>query len=147
MTDTKSYGAGNFTSCGYIVEWRLKPESAVIGCVNGNTDVKAEWRQAPYTAIKMVLGPDASAMVRPIIQGPFAERLAEYDVVERDVGEAIIACLKTGIKRSMRQHIEWRLVRVTLHLSHRIEAAPQQEESNGDKFQEMADEMLGGGND
>lgn len=139
--DRKDYGNGNSTAVGYLVEWRLRPESAAIAEFNDFHDAKEIWKRAPYEARKMTLSGGAESMVRPVIQDYFGDQMAEHNIVDRDVGEAIIACLKTNLHPKMRKHIEFRLTRVKLHKSFRIVEDPNSDPS-AEEFQTTIGDAL-----
>ena len=117
----RDHESSDSTLIGYYVEWRLKPGSEAIADINATHDVKNKWTRAPYKAKEFILQGESATLIRPLIKGYIAERLARYDIVTKEVGIAIIACMKTGIIRpEMQKHVEWRLQCVELKESYSV---------------------------
>jgi len=120
-TERTSYSKGNSTCYGYIAEWRLKPESAVLKTLLPYPDVSPKWAQALYTVSELArLGPDANKLVRPYIHEIDTFNKSQHGLVNELAAEAIIACLKTVVRYNMIEHIEWRTVRIRLTSSHEM---------------------------
>ncbi len=118
--DRENYGSGTHTCYGYIAEWRLKPESTILEKLLGPFDVTAKWQRAPYALSELKrLGPDASKIIQPYLPAHDFGR-ASHGLATWDVAIAIIACIKTGLKKNLLPHIEWRLVLVRLEDSYKI---------------------------
>lgn len=111
--EKKEYGSGRMSAYGYVVEWRLKPDSASLESLCGYGFARADtWSQAPYLIDQ--LGRHASGvekLVRPYIRQD-DERIAEHGLCRRDVAEAVMACLKTSIESKFLDHLEWRIARI-----------------------------------
>ncbi len=141
---TIEYRSGSGTSYGFIVEWRLKPESVLLSELLSYDAVQKEWCQAPYSIKDFVKLSEieANLIIRPYIKESYFGGHPS-DVVDKLVGEAIIACLKTSTPYKMIAHIEWRLTRVCEKYSHKIEASEEQPEweENG-SFSKMIGKAL-----
>ena len=117
--EKESYGHSNLTTYGYMVEWRLKPESAAITDLLGVHDVKPEWRKGPYSIEQLGLVGDAQKLIRPCIEKGFGD-MERQGLVGRKVAIAIIACMETSLRPKILKHIEWRIVRIKLEKSHTL---------------------------
>ena len=138
--DRTNYGEGSLTTYGYIAEWRLKPESALLGTLLSHSDVGSEWKQAPYIVSKLArLGPDASRLVRPYLpEYDFGK--SEHGLIDILAAQAVIACLKTSLRDNLLEHIEWRIVLVKLTASHKMTRADDDDDV---KAAERATEIEG----
>lgn len=123
-TEGKSYSSSHSSCYGYIVEWRLKPESVVLRTLLPYNDVQEDWHQGPYTidTIGRITDTEADKLVRPYIPR-YDGDISKHGVVGKSVAEAIVACLKTSIRESMLNHIEWRLVKVHVETTHKVTEA------------------------
>lgn len=132
--DIVSNQSGNEFGC--IVEWRFKTEVKLVGVLDDfphrSIPFSKKWGQAPYDIRKMCLLGLKSDLIRPIIGGYRGAQLADYDLVEEDVAEAIIACLKTSIRADKRlwnvgDNIEFRIRHCEVKYSWEVTRLPIEE--------------------
>ena len=125
----KSYGKGQSTCYGYMIEWRLKPESKILALLLRHDEVEANWKRAPYSISELKrLGPDADKIIRPYIP-KYDHGISEHQLLDKRVAEAVIACLKTIVPERLLDNLEWLLVLVKLETSWNL----VQEEEDKDK--------------
>lgn len=120
--EIKSYGRGKSTGYGYILEWRLKPESVPLIDVlpRGLGQVGKDWSQGPYQIEQLGrLGVDAERLIRPMIE-KFDWGRSEHGLVSLKVSKAILACLLTSIPEGLLKNVEWRIVRIRLEKSYEL---------------------------
>ena len=131
IEEDRKYGSGNSTSHGYMVEWRLKPESVVLATLLRHNDVGERWLQAPYEISQLGRHGDAQKVVQPRISkfdgGLFG--MSENGLVSHRVAVAVCACLRTSIEERLLKHIEWRIVRIELQKSYQLERSEDDQKS------------------
>lgn len=121
-SEKKDYGSGRMSAYGYVVEWRIKPESAAIGDFFGWDFAQAErWTKAPYSIEQLGRHSAAVAekLIRPCIRRD-DECIGDHGLVRRDVAEAVLASLKTMLDRKQLPHLEWRIARIEVTSSYSL---------------------------
>ena len=121
MTDEiekdREYGSGTATEHGYMVEWRLKPESRALADVLNYGNVEEIWRQAQYKISQLGRSQDAANVIQPAVNEWSKER-SNHGLVGHKV--AVMACLQTSTDRKLLKHVEWRIVRIELKTTHKL---------------------------
>lgn len=118
-----NYGSGNSTCHGYILEWRLKPESAPLADLLPRhlSQTSEDWEHGPYNIEQLgQLGDPAEKLIRPMIDKKYDWGKSEHGLVSHRVAVAILACLRTALPEKLLKHVEWRIVRVKLEKSHKL---------------------------
>lgn len=125
MTDKEKepekYQSGSSDGYGYVLQWRLKPESEALADIFSKMgDPGKVWSNAPYSIEDLgIIGEISKVLVRPMIKKYDAD-LSKYGLVRRDIAVAIHACLLTSTPSKLLKHVEWRISRLKIKTSHNI---------------------------
>jgi len=134
------YGKTSGNMCGYVVQWRLKPEHAGIEEVTGCDGPKAEWKTWPIdykiegweTKRKDTNG-DRHQLVTPVMD-EHDKWIATFGATGLGVARAIAACLATSADLGIRSRVEWRIACLDITYSHELVFSGRYEKLEDGRF-------------